>query len=102
MASTETFYREDDGPDKDIVLVHGLSRPGDMPWTEAEDCTPWLRRDLFERSNARVISFKYDVDSGEGEAVYTQAGLGIAARQLLENIASLRETEVLYRLGKQC
>ncbi|KAF6793391.1 hypothetical protein CSOJ01_13951 [Colletotrichum sojae] len=64
---TEAFFQEDNTPDKDIVVVHGLSCTGDRPWVDTDNRPAWLKQDLFEGSNARIIGFNYEAISDDSQ-----------------------------------
>ncbi|KAF6836534.1 hypothetical protein CPLU01_03569 [Colletotrichum plurivorum] len=76
-----------------IVVVHGVSCTGDRPWVDTDDRPAWLKRDLFEGSNARIIGFNYEAVSDDGQLVYTQTGFETVARKLLDSVELWREDE---------
>ncbi|OHF01236.1 hypothetical protein CORC01_03551 [Colletotrichum orchidophilum] len=93
MELIDTFDAEDDSPDKDILVVHGLSRRGGNPWKATATRPAWLREDLFNSSNASILGFNYDNIFNSEKLMCNQTGLKLVVCQLLDDIVAWKESE---------
>ncbi|KAK1638702.1 hypothetical protein BDP81DRAFT_447668 [Colletotrichum phormii] len=93
MELIKRFDVEDGDPDKDILVVHGLSHSGGSPWYATATEPAWLRQDLFNDSNSNIIAFNYDNVFDSDKPMCTRLGLESVARQLLDDIVAWKASE---------
>ncbi|KAG7042605.1 Ankyrin repeat-containing domain protein [Colletotrichum scovillei] len=93
MELLERFDAEDGDPDKDILVVHGLSHSGGSPWEASPTKPAWLRQDLFNDSNSNIIAFNYENFFDSQNPLCTRAGLEFVACQLLDDIMAWKASE---------
>ncbi|KAI0400343.1 hypothetical protein F4802DRAFT_497580 [Xylaria palmicola] len=92
MDFTEILGRQDHEPCVDIVTVHGLHRAGKEPWQDTEARPKWLRKDLFEKVDIRVIIFNYEEELDNGLTIYTKQGSILVAQRLIDSLMSWRHS----------